>query len=92
MIWRRVLYRFVRSSGPERIGAEWWLSRRKLKLTEETDSEAKSSNLERYYEEGRDARDYFIAEDESGRRFWIFRRGLFEITASPQWFLHGFFA
>ncbi len=38
-------------------------------------------------------RDYYRIEDENGRRFWIFRDGLYEReTAEPKWFLHGFFA
>ena len=38
------------------------------------------------------ARDYFRVEDKSGRRFWIFRAGLYRDTAAPAWFLHGMFA
>ncbi len=38
-------------------------------------------------------RDYFRAEDSEGRRFWLFREGLYETeTARPRWFLHGLFA
>ncbi|WP_460448478.1 Y-family DNA polymerase [Alsobacter sp. SYSU BS001988] len=38
-------------------------------------------------------RDYFRVEDEAGRRFWLFREGLWGYeTASPSWFLHGLFA
>lgn len=38
-------------------------------------------------------RDYFVAEDEEGRRFWLFREGLYGTeTVRPRWFLHGFFA
>ncbi|MGP0059062.1 MAG: Y-family DNA polymerase [Beijerinckiaceae bacterium] len=38
-------------------------------------------------------RDYFRAEDTQGRRFWLFREGLYETeTARPRWFLHGLFA
>ena len=38
-------------------------------------------------------RDYFRVEDTEGRRFWIFRVGLFgRETVRPQWFLHGLFA
>ncbi|PNG25021.1 hypothetical protein CR492_15940 [Methylocella silvestris] len=38
-------------------------------------------------------RDYFRAEDCEGRRFWLFREGLFDReTARPRWFMHGFFA
>jgi protein ImuB len=42
--------------------------------------------------EGALTRDYFIAEDDGGRRFWIFREGLYGETARPGWFMHGFFA
>ena len=38
------------------------------------------------------ARDYFRVEDAAGRRFWIFRAGLYRDTAAPSWFLHGMFA
>jgi len=38
-------------------------------------------------------RDYFRVEDTTGRRFWIFRAGLFaRETLRPRWFLHGLFA
>jgi hypothetical protein len=37
-------------------------------------------------------RDYFIAEDQDGRRFWLFRQSLYRPGGSPRWFLHGFFA
>ncbi|WP_309666478.1 DNA polymerase Y family protein [Tabrizicola sp.] len=39
-------------------------------------------------------RDYFKIEDQSGRRFWLFREGLHEDGrgGDPRWFLHGMFA
>jgi protein ImuB len=38
-------------------------------------------------------RDYFQVEDEEGRRFWLFRDGLYaRETNEPRWFLHGLFA
>jgi len=38
-------------------------------------------------------RDYYLVEDEDGRRFWLYREGLFgRETASPRWFVHGLFA
>jgi protein ImuB len=37
-------------------------------------------------------RDYFIAEDDGGRRFWLFRQGFYAEGVEPPWFLHGFFA
>ncbi len=37
-------------------------------------------------------RDYFRVEDEGGRRFWLFREGLYGREAGqPRWFLHGLF-
>jgi len=41
----------------------------------------------------RDTRDYFRIEDEEGRRYWLFREGLYgRETSAPRWFLHGQFA
>ena len=38
-------------------------------------------------------RDYFRVEDTEGRRFWLFRRGLYGTeTDGPRWYLHGLFA
>ncbi len=38
-------------------------------------------------------RDYYRVETPEGRRYWLFREGLYGAeTANPRWFLHGFFA
>jgi protein ImuB len=38
-------------------------------------------------------RDYFRVEDDHGRRFWLYREGLFgSETPAPKWFVHGVFA
>lgn len=38
-------------------------------------------------------RDYYRVEDAQGRRFWLFRAGLYEHGSQPpRWFLHGVFA
>lgn len=37
-------------------------------------------------------RDYYRVEDAQGRRFWIFRAGLYGEGGEPGWFLHGLFA
>jgi protein ImuB len=38
-------------------------------------------------------RDYFRIEDDQGRRFWLYRDGLYEReTSPPRWFMHGVFA
>jgi len=37
-------------------------------------------------------RDYYVVEDAAGRRFWLYRAGLYGRSgASPQWFVHGVF-
>ena len=40
------------------------------------------------------ARDYYRAEDVQGRRYWVFREGLYDDNRGgpPQWFVHGLFA
>ena len=42
-----------------------------------------------------DTRDYYRVEDEDGRRFWLYRDGLYgrhrNADDPPKWYLHGFF-
>ena len=104
MIWRRISYRFVKASGPERIGAEWWRSEHALTLprpplpavpVSNRDEEKTVIDLGEEMQSPRipvPSRDYYVAEDDGGRRFWLFREGLYGETESPRWFLHGFFA
>lgn len=47
-----------------------------------------------WWRDGRYAltRDYFKSEDSDGRRFWLFRQGLYEReTNEPDWYMHGIF-
>ena len=38
-------------------------------------------------------RDYYVVEDKSGHRFWLYREGLFgRETTAARWFVHGLFA
>jgi len=37
-------------------------------------------------------RDYYRVEDTEGRRFWLFRAGLYRPDRAPKWYMHGFFA
>jgi len=38
-------------------------------------------------------RDYYLVENEIGRRFWLYREGLYgRETTRPRWFVHGLFA
>ncbi|WP_245419570.1 Y-family DNA polymerase [Phyllobacterium salinisoli] len=75
--WRRVLHQVTLAEGPERIAPEWW--RGNLASGSGTGPEACT-------------RDYYRIEDNAGRRFWIFREGLYGRDHAPQWFLHGLFA
>ncbi|HEY0300322.1 MAG TPA: DNA polymerase Y family protein [Rhizomicrobium sp.] len=44
-------------------------------------------------EDHKPTRDYFRVEDDAGRRFWLFRDGLYgRETLAPKWFVHGLFA
>jgi len=44
-------------------------------------------------DQGQPTRDYFRVEDEKGRRFWLYRDGIYNReTIDPQWFVHGVFA
>lgn len=43
--------------------------------------------------ESRPTRDYYRVEDREGRRFWLFREGLWgREYIEPRWFMHGTFA
>ena len=74
--WGRTQYRIVRAHGPERIGPEWWL--------EDQPHDAAAHE--------RTSRDYYRVEDTEGRRFWLYREGLYKPGLPPRWYLHGEFA
>lgn len=43
--------------------------------------------------EAQPTRDYYVVEDEAGRRFWLYREGLYgREPGEPRWFMHGLFA
>lgn len=45
------------------------------------------------HQEAMPTRDYFRVEDASGKRFWLYRDGIYEReTSSPRWFMQGVFA
>jgi protein ImuB len=92
MIWRRVSYRFVRASGPERLATEWQHTAFRLALTEAAIEASLGEEAAQFYHEGHQTRDYYVAEDEEGRRFWLFRLGLLGLAPEPRWYLHGLFA
>ncbi len=77
-VWRRKIRRVIRADGPERIAPEWW--------TYLPAPAGETSVLPR-------TRDYYRVEDEDGRRYWVFRDGLYGDGRgeSPGWFVQGLF-
>lgn len=45
-----------------------------------------------WWRDRRPTRDYYRVEDRDGRRFWLFRAGLYGEKQEPRWFIHGLFA
>jgi len=104
MIWRRVRHVLVRTSGPERIEAEWQRTRTRLDYIlpppskEEEEKKPPNAPVEpnprdalEAFDPDRVLRDYYMAEDDHGRRFWLFRQGAYGTDQQPQWFIHGLF-
>ena len=101
MVWRRVKYRFVKTSGP---GAD---RRRMVAVAARSQHRRRNRAAEDHHHAAArrrkksastlirlpiSSRDYFVAEDDGGRRFWLFREGLYGEAEEPRWYLHGFFA
>nr|WP_248306413.1 DNA polymerase Y family protein [Devosia oryzisoli] len=101
MIWRRAPYRLTKGQGPERLGGEWWRQRARLKLVEppppKKPEPGEKPEQPSYVpdlplcEPFAGTRDYFIVEDGEGRRFWVFRQGLYGSGQQTTWYLHGIF-
>ncbi len=111
MVWRRIAYRVLKASGPERIEAEWWRSAKNLEVLlpprsrekrsdprddpkKQKPAAAKEEHVSKLeaFDPLTTVRDYYVIEDDGGRRFWIFRVGLYGAAETPRWFLHGFFS
>jgi protein ImuB len=90
--WRGVTYEIEHAEGPERIAAEWWRS----PLSSAHSRESGNPELNSPHEDERRqalTRDYYLVEDLSGHRFWLFREGLYgRETTDAHWFVHGLFA
>jgi protein ImuB len=102
MVWRRQTYRLVKGEGPERLGAEWWRKSMRLELVtlpkpqepepgEEAEESPYVPQLDPFKPDD-GTRDYYVVEDQDGRRFWVYRQGFYTGQAIPAWYLHGFFA
>jgi protein ImuB len=78
--WRRRPHRVAQADGAERIAEEWW----------RPDGQLIDAAGDPPWSPGA-IRDYYRVEDETGRRFWLFRAGL-PGDPPPRWFIHGIFA
>jgi protein ImuB len=87
-VWRRRRHIVRRADGPERVAAEWWRDGGGGDDPMAAGSSAATAAA---------VRDYYRVEDEEGRRFWLFRAGLYGDAAVPgqrkrvRWYLHGLF-
>ena len=45
-----------------------------------------------WWREEAPSRDYYLAENEAGRRYWLYREGVQGSEGVSRWFLHGIFA
>ena len=78
--WKRKLHEVRLYEGPERIASEWW--RRKGGENGPGEGAGKAGLT----------RDYYRIEDVRGRRYWLFRHGLYKEKTAPRWYIHGLFA
>jgi protein ImuB len=70
----------VKADGPERLSPEWW--------REPVPSAGEGADKTPR------TRDYYRVEDDQGRRYWLFREGLYnreDLDRRPSWWMHGVF-
>ncbi|MEW9806439.1 DNA polymerase Y family protein [Mesorhizobium marinum] len=93
--WRRAMHRVARAEGPERIAPEWWLqpaAEAAADIAGDGGKDRRKAGRQAAEDAGtaRLTRDYFRVEDADGRRYWLFREGLYGKTdAVPCWYLQG---
>lgn len=103
--WRKQVFRIEHADGPERIAPEWWHDGLGLidnECDEATDDPENGENRENAAESATpvtssatsiqdNIRDYYRVEDRRGRRFWVYREGIYRPGAQPHWYVHGVF-
>jgi protein ImuB len=103
--WRNRTRRVLAADGPERIEPEWWRDAKgdaleRLLLTaatrgdEEDDDQPPIVVDETLAPDLPDPslRDYYRVQADDGRRYWVFRVGLYQQDMPTRWYLHGVFA
>lgn len=91
--WRKQVFRIEHADGPERIAPEWWndglgvLEAERSNADTESDKDipATAGTVQK------NIRDYYRVEDRRGRRFWVYRAGIYSPGDQPQWYVHGIF-
>jgi protein ImuB len=100
--WRKQVFRIEHADGPERIAPEWWHDGIGLDPSEETaENLGRKTEIDLTRHSTRPApnacsiqdniRDYYRVEDRRGRRFWVYREGVYRPGAQPHWYVHGVF-
>lgn len=94
--WRGVTHCVAHAQGPERIADEWWrqsASRQpRWKHAFGVTDQKHAFGTDQKHAFGV-TRDYYLVENDTGRRFWLYREGLYgRETTEPRWFVQGLFA
>jgi protein ImuB len=101
--WRKQVFRIEHADGPERIAPEWWNDGLGLLETEpesvdgNPEDGAGNDGIENAATGSgassiqNNIRDYYRVEDPRGRRFWVYREGIYSPGAQPHWYVHGVF-
>jgi len=102
-VWRRAPRRVVKAQGPERLAAEWWrleadAGGKPLRTfphhSLDLERDAGGKPLRPFPHPAQRTRDYYRIEDDQGRRYWLFRQGLYgreDADRAPDWWMHGLF-
>ena len=91
--WRKQVFRIEHADGPERIAPEWWTDGLgEISAPDPEDRETETGTTADDASPTQDnIRDYYRVEDRRGRRFWVYREGVYRPGAQPHWYVHGVF-
>jgi protein ImuB len=100
--WRKQVFCVAQADGPERIAPEWWTegfeglddaapaeAGNAAEDTAEDPATGSEPSEASPIQDG--IRDYYRVEDGRGRRFWVYREGIYRPGAQPHWYVHGVF-
>jgi protein ImuB len=103
--WRNRTRRVLAADGPERIEPEWWrdasgaalerLLLTKINPRDDEDEDTPPRAIESDHAPDLpdpSLRDYYRVQADDGRRYWVFRVGLYQQGQPTRWYLHGVFA